>query len=186
MHVVFHPFAYPLKPLTQASISMQHIPILHATHNNVLPYPGVLHREFLFAVISSGCLTPGIPLRHHSIRVSHSRNSSPPPFHLGVSLPELLSAAIPSGCLTPRITPPFHQGVSHSESFSADIPPRCLTPGILLRRHSTQMSHTWNPPPPTFHPDASHPESYPPTFHLFRMSHIRNSIQLTYLLFLHP
>ena len=34
-------FTYPLKPLTQASISIQPIPILHATHNHVLPYPCV-------------------------------------------------------------------------------------------------------------------------------------------------
>ena len=51
------------------------------------------------------------------IRVSHTRNSSPPPFHPGVSHPEFLSAAIPSGC---------------------------LTPGILLRRHSTRISHIRN------------------------------------------
>ncbi|KAL6342682.1 hypothetical protein AAG906_013088 [Vitis piasezkii] len=40
----------------------------------------------------------------------------------------------------------------------ADIPPGCLTSGILLRRHSTRMSHIRNSSPPTFHPDVSHPE----------------------------
>nr|CAN77344.1 hypothetical protein VITISV_011625 [Vitis vinifera] len=39
----------------------------------------------------------------------------------------------------------------------AAIPPGCLTSGILLRRHSTRMSHIWNSAPPTFHPDISHP-----------------------------
>ena len=41
MHVILHSFTYPLKPLTQASISIQPILILHATHNHVLPYPCV-------------------------------------------------------------------------------------------------------------------------------------------------
>ena len=41
VHAILHSFTYPLKPLTQASISIQPIPILHATHNHVLPYPCV-------------------------------------------------------------------------------------------------------------------------------------------------
>ena len=135
-------------------------------------HPGVSLPEFLSATITSGCLTPGIPLRRRSI--------------WGVSLPEFLSAAVPSRCLTPRTPLRRHSlRMSHSQNHPP-IPSGCLTLGILLRRHSTQMSHTRNPSPPTFHPDVSHLESYPPTFHLFRMSHIRNSIQLTYLLFLHP
>ena len=39
VHAILDSFTYPLKPLTQASISIQPIPILHATHNHVLPYP---------------------------------------------------------------------------------------------------------------------------------------------------
>ena len=39
----------------------------------------------------------------------------------------------------------------------AAIPPGCLTSGILLRRHSTRMSHIRNFALPTFHPDISHP-----------------------------
>ena len=35
--------------------------------------------------------------------MSHTRNSSPPSFPPGVSLPEFLSVAIPSRCLTPGI-----------------------------------------------------------------------------------
>ncbi|WJZ89509.1 hypothetical protein VitviT2T_008726 [Vitis vinifera] len=84
--------------------------------------------------------------------MSHTRNSSPPPFHPNVSHPEFFSAAIPSGC---------------------------LAPGILLRRHSIQMSHVRNPSLPTFHPDISHPESCPPTFNLPRISCIRNSVRPT-------
>ena len=41
VHSILHSFTYPLKPLTQASISIQPIPILHATHNHVLSYPCV-------------------------------------------------------------------------------------------------------------------------------------------------
>ena len=42
VHAILHSFTYSLKPLTQASISIQPIPILlHATHNHVLPYPCV-------------------------------------------------------------------------------------------------------------------------------------------------
>ena len=102
------------------------------------------------------------------IRVSHTRNPSPPPF--------------PSGCLTPKILPRHH------------FPSECLTPGILLRRHSTRMPRIRNPirRRSTFpgcltsgilsvdiplSPDASHPESYSPTFHLPRMPHIRNPIR---------
>ena len=153
MHAILHSFAYPLKPLTQASISIQPIPILRATHDNVLPHPDVSHPEFLSAAfpsgcltlgipspppfpwvshpeflpaaIPSGCLTPRIPLRRLSIPVSHSRNSSLPPFHPGVSLPEFLPAALPSGCLTPGIL------LRHSTFFG------CVTSGILSSRRST-------------------------------------------------
>ena len=142
------------------------IRVSHTRNSSPPPFhPGVSHPEFLSAAISSGCLTPGIPLRHHSIRMSHTQNSPPPPFHPGVSHPKFFSAAIPSGCLTPGI-------LLHHHSLSG-----CLTPGILLCRHSSQVSHTRNLYPPPFHPDASHPESYPPTFHLPRMPHIRNPIR---------
>ena len=159
MYAILHSFAYPLKPLTQVPISIQPIPILHATHNHVLPYPDVAHQEFLSAAFPSGCLTPETLLRCHSIRMSHTRKS--------------FSANIPSEILlcchsirVPRTrissSPPFHPDVSHPESFSADIPS-----GILLRRHSIWVSHTRISSPPLFHPDVSHPESHLPTFHLF-------------------
>ena len=112
--------------LTQASISRQPIPILHATHNYVLP---------------SGCLTPGILLRHHfhpgvshpdsfnasiSIRVSRTRNPSPLPF--------------PFGCLAPGILPHchFHPDVLRPKILSArrSTFSRCPTSGILSRPHS--------------------------------------------------
>ena len=41
VHAILHSFTYLLKPLTQASTSIQPIPILYATHNHVLPYPCV-------------------------------------------------------------------------------------------------------------------------------------------------
>ena len=63
-------------------------------------HPGVL--EFFSAAISSECLTPGILLRRHSIRMSHIQNPSPPPFHPGVSHPGFLPRrrSTFSGCLT--------------------------------------------------------------------------------------
>ena len=162
MRAILHSFAYPLKPLTQASISIQPIPILHATHNNVLPCPGVSHPESFSAAIS--------------IWTSHIRNPSAPPFHLDVSRPESFCAVIPSGCLTPGIpplppsslvshsrissAPPFHPGVSHLESFCAAITSGCLMSGILLLRHSPGVSHSRNSSPSPFHPDVSHPELY--------------------------
>ncbi|KAL6334627.1 hypothetical protein AAG906_019483 [Vitis piasezkii] len=45
----------------------------------------------------------------------------------------------------------------HIRILLAAIPPRCITSGILLRRHSTRMSHIRNSSPQTFHPDFSHP-----------------------------
>uniref|UniRef100_F6HS95 Secreted protein n=1 Tax=Vitis vinifera TaxID=29760 RepID=F6HS95_VITVI len=59
----------------------------------------------------------------------------------------------------PANVPPYPD-VSHPEFFSANLPPGCLTSGILLRQHSTQISHIRNSSPPTFHPDVSHPESF--------------------------
>ena len=61
VHAILHSFTYPLKPFTQAPISIQLIPILHATHNHVLPYPCV-H-----------------PFNHTTKPVSLSRSSYPFP-----------------------------------------------------------------------------------------------------------
>ena len=47
VHAILHSFTYPLQPLTRAPMSIQSIPILHATRNHV-----------------------------HSIRTHHTRNSS--------------------------------------------------------------------------------------------------------------
>ncbi|RVW73184.1 Retrovirus-related Pol polyprotein from transposon 17.6 [Vitis vinifera] len=48
-------------------------------------------------------------------------------------------------------------GQAYPEFCFVDIPPGCLTSGILLRRHSTRMSHIRNSSPPPFHPDILHP-----------------------------
>ena len=121
VHVILHSFTYLLKPFTQAPISIQPIPILHATHNHI-----------------------------HSTRTYRIRNSSvviPPgrPSHL-----EFLS-------------PPFHPDVSHIRKFSsANIPSGHIASEI---------------PSPPFHPDVPRILNYsPPTFHLPRISHIRNPI----------
>ena len=141
MHAILHSFTYPLKPLTQAPISIQPIPILHATHNHVLPYPDVSHPEFFSVDIPPGRLTSGILRRHSTrmphirnsvrptfylIRMSHIRNSSPLIFHPDASHLEL--------CLATVLPYP---DVSHPEFFSADIPPEYLTSGILSSRRST-------------------------------------------------
>ena len=190
--------------------------------------PGILLRA-----ISSGCLTPGIPLRCHSTRVSHSQNSSPPPFHPDALHPE----SNPPTFHPPRVShtrsplhhhsirvptpsesspPSFHPGVSLPKSLCVAISSGCLTPGIPLRRHFIRVSHSRNPSTSPFHPGVSlskflsfaippgclasgiqstdvppspgvsRSESNPPTFHLLRISHIWNSIQPTFHLFLHP
>ena len=88
----------PIKTTPQALISIQPIPILHATHNHVLLYPDVSHPEFFSADIPLGCLASGIPSgqhstlsgcltsrilpRRHSTRMPHIRNSVRPTFLL--------------------------------------------------------------------------------------------------------
>ena len=52
----------------------------------------------------------------------------------------------------------FHPDISHPEFFPADIPSGYLTSRILLRRHSTRVSHIWNSSPT-------------------RTSHIRNPVR---------
>ena len=74
-----------------------------------------------------------------------------------------------SGCLTSGIlsayVPPF-SGCLTSGILSAVIPPfsGCLTSGILS---------AYVPPSP----DVSHPEFYPPPFHLLQMFHIRKFVR---------
>ena len=78
MHAILHSFTYPLKPLTQASISIQPIPILYATHNHALPNPDVSHPEF--------CPANVLP-------------------YLGISHPKFFSADIPPGYSQPPFCP---------------------------------------------------------------------------------
>ena len=148
-------------------------------------YPSLLHRVFPspFFPFSSLPFFPRIclpnDLYRHSTRISHIRNSSPPPLHPDVSHPEFC----PVNVL-------LYPDVSHPKFFSAATPPGCLTPGILPRQHSTfhpDISHSEFYPanvPPS--PDISHPESCPSTFNLPRISRFRNSVQPTSHLFLHP
>ena len=87
----------------------------------------------------AGCRNDAARLMHFSQwSGQHIRNSAPSTFHPDVSHPEFSSTDIPPG-------------LSHPEFCSADIPPGCLSSGILLRRHSTRMSHIRNSSPPTFH-----------------------------------
>ena len=161
MHAILHSFAYPLKPLTQASISIRSTKPVSLS--KLSPTCEILPKKCHVALSPLHAVGP-LAMRDiaHSIRVSHTRNSSSPPFHPSVSHPESFSAAIPSGYLTPGIPlrrhsirvshprnpspSPFHQDASHMEFFSAIIPSGCHTPGILLRQHST--------------PDVSHPEFF--------------------------
>ena len=124
-------------------------------------YPSLLHRVFPspFFPFSSLPFFPRIclpnDLYRHSTRMSHIRNSSPPPLHPDVSHPEFFSVATLPRCLTSGILP--HQRSTLSGCLTSGILPcqrstlsGCLTSEILLRRHSTRMSHTRNSAPPTF------------------------------------
>ena len=155
MYVTLHSFTYPLKPLTQASISIQPMSILHATHNNVLPYLDVSHLESFSAAISIWVSHTRNPLTAvFSIRVFYARSSSSPSF--------------PSGCLTPRnhSLPPFSIRVSRTRNPS---PPPFSIRGISHPEscppmfHLLQMSHIRN--------------STQPTFHLLWVSHTRNPVR---------
>ena len=117
MHAILHSFTYPLKPLTQASISIQPIPILHATHNRVLPYPCV-HQ-----------------VNHTTEPVSFSKPS--PTCEI---LPKKCHVALSP--LHTQTVPLAMRGIAHStrerilsgrrSTFSG-----CLTSGILSGRRST-------------------------------------------------
>ena len=126
------------------------MPILYTTHNHV-------HSTRTYRIRN-----PSAP---PFLRVSHSRNSSRR--HSTRTSPASGNPSLPT----------FYPGVSLPESLYVAISSRCLTPGIPLRRHSTRVSHSQNSSPPPFHPDALHPESNPPTFHLSRVSHARNPIR---------
>ena len=117
MHAILHSFTYPLKPLTQASISIQPIPILHATHNHVLSYPCAL------------------PFNHTTKPVSLSKPSPA----CGI-LPKKCHVALSP--LHTQTVPLATRSITHSTwvrimsgrrpTFSG-----CLTSGILSDRHST-------------------------------------------------
>ena len=112
----------------------------------------------------SGCLTFGILLRRHSTWMSHIRNSSPPSFHPDVSHLESSPPTFHSDVSHPEFCPTNvlpYPDVSHLEFSSTVIPPGCLTSKILLRCHSTRVSHI----------------RIRPTFNLLRISHIRNSVR---------
>ena len=85
----------------------------------------------------------------------------------------------PSKCLAPRILQCRHFiRVSHTRNPSAPpFPSRCLTPRIFLHSHSTRMPRIRNPSPPPFPLGClTSGNSVCPTFHLPRISHIRNPI----------
>ena len=63
LHAILHSFTCPLKPLTQAFISIQPIPILHATHNHVLPYPCVHPFNHTTKPVSLSKSSPCIPIK---------------------------------------------------------------------------------------------------------------------------
>ena len=144
MHVILHSFTYPLKPLTQSPISIQPIPILHATHNHVLLYPDVSHPEFFSADIPpgclasgilsgqrstlSGCFTSGILPRRHFTRIPHIQNSSPPTFHPDASHLEFCPAdVLPYPDIShPEFCPPdvpHSPNISHLEFCPANVQP---------------------------------------------------------------
>ena len=151
VHSILHSFAYPLKPLTQASISIQPMSILHATHNNVLPYLDVSHLESFSAAISIWVSHTRNPLTAvFSIRVFYAQSSSPPSFPSGYPTPGIPSPLpFPSGCSTPGVPlrRHFHPDVSPPGIILCrHFPSGCLAPGISLRRHfPSGVSHIRNP-----------------------------------------
>ena len=143
MHAILHSFTYPLKPLTQASISIQPIPILYATHNHALPNPDVSHPEFCpanvplgrkFSLIPPGYSQPPLPT-FHLLRMYHIRNSARPTFYLI------------------RVS---HIRTSSSSTFHPDIHSRH---SVRPTFHLLRMSHSRH--------------SARPTLYLIWMSHIR-------------
>ena len=131
VHATLHSLAYPLKPLTQTSISIQ--PTKPVSLSKLSPTSGILPKKNA-TWLSPPCdawhssFHPNGNLRRHSTRISHIRNS--------------ISANVPPS-----------PDVSHSEFFSADIPPGYLTSGILSRPmfHLLRISHIRNSVRPTFH-----------------------------------
>ena len=143
MHVILHSFACPLKPLTQASISIQ--PNKLVSLAKLSPTYGILPKKnatWLFlpctrrrsplrhvaSLIPPGHLTSEILPRRHSTQISHIRNSSPPTFPPGYLTSGILSDRrfTFSGYLTSGILS------SRRSTFSG-----YLTSEILSGRHST-------------------------------------------------
>ena len=142
----------------------------HTRNSSPLPfYSDVSHPELFSASIPSGCLTPGILLRRHSILMSHIRNSARPTFYL-IRMSHIWNSS-PS---------PFHPDVSHPEFYPADVQP------------SSDVSHPESCPP-TFNlpPVILHPEFYPvdvPPFspsleHFLEAPNIPFSINLAVIFF---
>ncbi|WJZ83125.1 hypothetical protein VitviT2T_002832 [Vitis vinifera] len=210
VHATLHSLAYPLKPLTQTSISIQ--PTKPVSLSKLSPTSGILPKKNA-TWLSPPCdawhssFHPDGNLRRHSTRISHIQNSVPAdvPPSPDVSHPEFFSADILPGYLTsgillrrhstrishirnsvPANVPPYPD-VSHPEFFSADIPLGCLTSRIFLRQHSTRISHIQNfvpaDVPPS--PDISHPKFFsadiPPGYLISRILSGRRSTFSGYL-----
>ena len=179
MHVILHSFTYPLKPLTQAPISTQPIPILHATHNHVLPYPCVHPFNHTTKPVSLSKPSPTCGILPKNFRVAPSpldmqtapcdtwnrsfhTNGNSHSFHPGISHLKFFPPTFHQDVLHPESSPPtFYPDISHSEFFPADIPFGYRPSGILLRQHFTRVSHIRNSSPPTIHSDISHAEFFP-------------------------
>ena len=164
MHAILHSFTYPLKPLTQASISIQPIPILHATHNHVLPYPCV-H-----------------PFNHTTKLVSFSKPSPtcgilPKKYHVALSPLHTQTVPIATRDITHSIRVRILS--CRRSTFSG-----YLTSEILSdrRSHLLRISHIRNSVRPKFYLlRISHIRNFVrPTPHLLRISHIRNYVRPTF------
>ena len=122
-------------------INYYHILTFHArlTHHQYPCVCGILPKNCRMAPSPLDTQTTPCDTWHHS-------------FHPDVSHPELCPANVPP-----------YPDVSHPEFFFADIPPGCLTSRILLRRHSTWISHIRNFVPANVppSPDISHSEFCP-------------------------
>ena len=134
--------------MERRGINHYHIVTFHArlTHHQYPCVCGILPKNCRVAPSPLDMQTTPCDTWHRSFHPDENSLS----FHPNVSHPEFCPA---------NVLP--YSDVSHLEFFSTDIPPRYLTFGILLRRHSTRMSHIQNFSPSTFHPDISHSEFCP-------------------------
>ncbi|RVW86518.1 hypothetical protein CK203_042223 [Vitis vinifera] len=156
VHAILHSFTYSLKPLTQASTSMQ--PTKPVSLSKLSPTCGSSLKKCHVALSPLDTQTAPCDTWHRSFHPDGNSHS----FHPGISHLKFFPPTFHPDVLHPESSPPtFYPDISHSEFFPADIPFGYRPSGILLRQHFTRVSHIRNSSPPTIHSDISHAEFFP-------------------------